>query len=55
MRGPRDGFIESIAENMSLVRRRLRTPNLWSERFIVGSLTKTQVAMLYIKGSLTRN
>ncbi|MFY9146465.1 MAG: spore germination protein [Bacillota bacterium] len=50
MRGPRDGFIESIAENMSLVRRRLRTPNLWSERFIVGSLTKTQVAMLYIKG-----
>lgn len=50
IRGPRDGFIESVAENISLVRRRLRTPNLWSESFTVGSLTKTRVAILYIKG-----
>lgn len=50
VRGPRDGFIESIAVNISLIRRRLKTPNLWIEDFTVGSLTRTTVSMLYVKG-----
>lgn len=50
VRGPRDGFNESIAINISLIRRRLRTPNLWIEDFTVGSLTRTRVSLLYIKG-----
>jgi len=50
LRGPRDGFIESISTNISLIRRRLKTPNLWSENFTLGHLSRTRVAILYIKG-----
>ncbi|MBC7343504.1 MAG: spore germination protein [Clostridia bacterium] len=50
IRGPRDGFIESISTNISLVRRRLKTPNLWIENFTLGRLSRTRVVMLYIKG-----
>lgn len=50
IRGPRDGFVESLEVNVSLVRRRLRTPNLWIESFTVGSLTRTRVGIAYIKG-----
>lgn len=50
IRGPRDGFVESLDVNVSLVRRRLRTPNLWIESFTVGSLTRTRVGVMYVKG-----
>jgi len=50
IRGPRESFIESIHDNMSLIRRRLPIPQLWAEKFTVGSLSRTQVAMVYIKG-----
>lgn len=50
IRGPRDGFIESISTNISLVRRRLKTPNLWIENFTLGRLSRTRIVMLYIKG-----
>ncbi len=50
IKGPRDGFIESLETNISLIRRRLRTPNLWTESFTAGSLTRTRMAIAYIKG-----
>ncbi|MFY9370657.1 MAG: spore germination protein [bacterium] len=50
IRGPRDGFVESLTINMSLIRRRVRTPNLWSEAFTLGSLTRTRLLLVYIKG-----
>ncbi len=50
IRGPRDGFIESLNVNTSLVRRRIRNPNLWIENMVIGDMTKTQVAFAYIKG-----
>lgn len=50
IRGPRDGFTESISTNISLIRRRLKTPNLWIENFTLGHLSRTRVVMLYIKG-----
>ncbi len=50
IRGPREGFVESIRVNTSLIRRRIRTPNLWIERFTIGSLTRTEVNIAYIKG-----
>lgn len=34
IRGPKDGFSESIGTNISLVRRRIKSPNLWLESFI---------------------
>ncbi len=50
IRGPREGFIESISTNIALLRRRIKSPNLWVESFILGHLTRTDVAIAYIKG-----
>jgi stage V sporulation protein AF len=50
LRGPRDGFSESLIRNTSLIRRRLRDPALLIERFTVGDPAKTDVALCYIEG-----
>ncbi|MFW6006543.1 MAG: spore germination protein, partial [Halanaerobiales bacterium] len=50
IRGPRDGFVENIYTNISLLRKRIRTPHLWLENFKIGDLTKTEIAIAYIKG-----
>ena len=48
--GPQDGFTESIDTNLSLIRKRLRTPNLCVEEMKVGEMTQTSVMVLSIKG-----
>ena len=50
IRGPRDGFVENIEVNTSLLRNRLRIPHLWIQNMEIGSLSKTNVAVSYIKG-----
>lgn len=47
IRGPREGFIESLDTNLSLVRRRLRTPYLQTIELIIGRSSRTRVAILY--------
>ncbi|TWK75348.1 Spore germination protein B1 [Bacillus paralicheniformis] len=49
-RGSREGFIESLDTNLSLVRRIVKNPNLWVEKMTMGSVTKTDVALMYING-----
>ncbi len=48
MRGPREGFIEDLKTNLSLLERRLKTPKLAIDRLTVGRKTKTNVALAYI-------
>lgn len=48
--GPREGFIEDIKTNLSLVERKLKTPDLKVERLTIGTRTGTSVAVVYIKG-----
>jgi len=48
--GPKEAFVESIDANINLVRKRLPIPDLIVEEVKIGSLTKTRVAVLYIKG-----
>ncbi|XEC92626.1 spore germination protein [Paenibacillus tarimensis] len=50
IRGPKDGFTESIATNVSLIRQRIKSSNLWLEPMIIGHVTHTTVAIMYIKG-----
>ncbi|WP_373231554.1 spore germination protein [Cohnella sp.] len=50
IRGPKDGFTESIGTNISLIRRRIKSPNLWIEVMKIGDVTQTDVAVMYIKG-----
>lgn len=47
--GPREGFVESIKTNITLIRKRLPTPNLVIEDFVVGEETKSKVSVMYLK------
>jgi spore germination protein KA len=49
-RGPREGFVEVIATNIVLLRRKIKNPNLRVENLILGKQTKTPVAIVFIKG-----
>lgn len=50
VRGPREGFTENLITNTSMLRRRLRNPNLVMERLNVGRLSHTEVMIAYVKG-----
>lgn len=48
IRGPKDGFVEDIKTNVSLIRRRLNTPSLCMEKFTIGKRSKTKVVLMYL-------
>jgi spore germination protein KA len=50
VRGPREGFIESMDTNIALLRNRIKSPKLWLETRSIGRVTHTKVGILYIKG-----
>ncbi len=50
IRGPKDGFVESLSTNVTLIRRRIRSPNLRFEQFILGKDTQTPVYLGFVKG-----
>ena len=50
IKGGKDAFVETLRTNTSLVRRRLRTPELKLEQRKVGRRSGTGVALLYIEG-----
>lgn len=50
MKGPREGFIEEIKTNISLVRKRIKSPDLVLNTFEVGRYSATTVALMYIRG-----
>ena len=51
IKGGKDAFVETLRTNTSLVRRKLRTPSLKVEQAVVGRLSGTGVALLYIEGA----
>lgn len=55
IRGPQEGFNESISTNIALIRRKIKDPNLWLESKQVGRVTKTSVALMFIKGVVDDN
>ncbi|MED4207362.1 spore germination protein [Neobacillus mesonae] len=50
IRGPREGFTENLRVNTSLLRRKIKDPNLWIESKKIGKVTNTNVSIMYIKG-----
>ncbi len=52
-RGSREGFTEAMRVNMTLIRRRMKTPKLIFETFTVGSESKTQLAICYLGNKAT--
>lgn len=55
VRGPQEAFIEDLKTNISLLRKRLRTPDLKFELIELGRLSGTPVAISYIKGIADEN
>ncbi|MGE6833282.1 spore germination protein [Priestia megaterium] len=50
VRGPKGAFTESIGTNTAMVRRIIKTPDLWTESFKIGRATNTDVTLMYIHG-----
>lgn len=50
VRGPRESFVESLRTNTSLIRRKIKDPHLWLETMQIGRISRTDVAIMYIKG-----
>lgn len=50
VRGPREGFTESLRMNLSMIRRRVRTSRLKLKFKKIGVRTKTDVCIAYIEG-----
>ena len=50
IRGSKEGFVETIRINTSMLRRKIKNPNLVFEALKLGRQTKTDVAIAYIDG-----
>ncbi|MGG3451019.1 spore germination protein [Domibacillus aminovorans] len=50
IRGPKEGFTEKLRTNTALIRRKIKTPQLWLESKKIGKLTITDVGIMYING-----
>ncbi|MFD4816646.1 spore germination protein [Peribacillus butanolivorans] len=50
VRGSREGFTESNATNIAMLRRIINSPDLWIESMKIGNVTKTDVSIMYING-----
>ncbi|MFD1780324.1 spore germination protein [Fredinandcohnia salidurans] len=48
IRGPRDGFVENISDNMALIRQRLKTSSLKSIEYSIGERSRTKVVLYYM-------
>lgn len=50
LKGPREGFIEEIKTNVTLLRRRIKSPKLTVKNMQIGRFSSTPVALVYIDG-----
>lgn len=50
LRGPREGFVEDVKVNLTLLRKRLKTPDFRYVNVTVGKYTNTAVSVCYIEG-----
>jgi spore germination protein KA len=50
IRGPRESFTECLRTNTSMIRRKIKDSSLWLENRTIGRVTKTELAVMYMKG-----
>ncbi|ANS75898.1 spore gernimation protein KA [Paenibacillus yonginensis] len=50
VRGPKEGFTENLRTGTSLLRRKIKSPDLRIEEYKIGERTQTNIAMVYLKG-----
>ena len=54
-RGSREGFTEAARVNMTLIRRRIKSPKLVFETMTVGKLSSTELIMVFLSDKATRS
>ncbi|MBF8982477.1 spore germination protein [Lutibacter sp. B2] len=55
VRGPRDGFTETMRVNTALVRRRIRDPKFKVKQMQVGRRSKTDIAIMFIEETVNKD
>lgn len=55
LRGPREGFNESLLTNISMIRRKLRTPDLKLNLLSFGRRTRTTACLCYLDSVVDKN
>ncbi|WP_178024254.1 spore germination protein [uncultured Paenibacillus sp.] len=53
MLGPREGFTESLMINLTLIRRRVKSPDLKFRFMELGATTNTTVCLCYVEGAVS--
>lgn len=54
IRGNKDGFVESLISNISLIRRRIKDEHLYIEHFIIGEESKMSIAICYLENKVDK-
>lgn len=54
LRGSRDGFVETLINNTSLIRRRIRDTNLTVKAYSVGTQSHTDIAVIYMENKVDK-
>lgn len=49
VRGPREGFTEVLSWNTAMIRRKINSRHLWFETYKIGSVTQTDVSIIFIE------
>lgn len=49
MKGPKDSFTENLQTNLGLIKRRIKTSNLKCKSFVMGTLSKNTINVLYLE------
>lgn len=52
-RGAKEGFVESLHINMTLIRRRLKNPKLRFETMTIGKTSRTEIALCYLSDTVS--
>ena len=52
VRGPRESFTEDLQKNLTLVYRKLKTPELKSKSYVIGKQSQTKVMLIYLENKV---
>ena len=52
-RGSREGFTEPLRINMTLIRRRIKSPDLVFKTMTIGDISNTQICLCYLKSAVS--
>ncbi|SCW65341.1 spore germination protein KA [Paenibacillus tianmuensis] len=55
VRGPQEGFTESVHTNIAMIRRKIKNSNVRVESKQIGRVTQTEVCIMYIHGIVTED